>query len=278
MVDPYDGEREELPPPDYDDLDRLLFHFWTPITIKERVPAPSIPEPAPQIGSGQETPPGAYEKPPVVALPAVRPAWQRGGFWGESLPKAQNNCVTWYETWKSLFIFTIPQTKLFVTDKLSLGFPVARDQFEVYEVRVLRNSEEMARWEECVVAVKNGDVINDTATSVVFGGHLNPVPFRCRFAPNDKLVIQVKGKGREPFTQAPDQIHGTHTELVIDGWLNNLLSPIEGRPDPIDLTTPRYPDGRPVVQREDIEITRALIDELRRWKLTEEMEGPHAGG
>lgn len=277
---PFDDEREELPDPSYDDLERLLFHFWTPITIKERVPAPSIPEPAPQIGPGREEPKGEYKKRPVIALPAVMPAWQRGGFWGESIPKAANTCMTWYETWRSLFTFQIPQTKLFVTEKLSVGFPVARNQFEIYEVRVLRNTEEMARWEECVVSVRTTAAPADTATSVAFGGHLNPVPFMCRFAPNDTLTVQVKGRGVEPFSQSPDQIHGTHVELVIDGWLNNLLKPVEGRPAPIDLAVTRHADGSPVVTRQDIEITKALIDQLRLFQLEDDMaqEQVDAGG
>lgn len=281
MVDPYDGEREELPAPSYDDLERLMFHFWTPITIKEQVPAPSIPEPAPQIGTGRQEPKGeGFRKPPVVALPAVMPAWQRGGFWGESLPKVANSCATWYETWRSVFTFQVPQTKLFVTESLSLGFPVAREQFEVYEVRVLRNTEEMARWEECVVAVRTTAGPNDTAASVVFGGHLNPVPFMCRFSPNDTITVQVKGRGREPFSQSPSQIHGTHIELVLDGWLNNLIKPIEGRPEPIDLSLLRHMDGRPVVRRADVEITKALIDYLRMVQLEDAMKQgePDAGG
>lgn len=236
-----------------------MWHFATEPTLRRPAPQGRMTDPAPQApGMMTGLPPSASPPLPVV-LPSRLPPWQAPSFW--SLPVAEKGdaCVTWYNTWVSVLRYQVPDTRMLMVSSVSLEVQAPRTLYETLFVRVMRNEEEMARWEECVTRVPIAPATTvDTGTNVAYGGLLSPAPFYGRFSQNDRIEVQVMpvgvigtaADGSDVFAHNSGDFYGGQLAVHLEGWLSNLMDTREGAPRPIDPAIDRDQAGRPVLTGE----------------------------
>jgi hypothetical protein len=267
--------------PSWEDLDRLLFHFWTP-TFARRDPPATGPMGihVPQVQGAWQPPELPGSRPPTdpprcsLAVPARLPAWQVPNFWATPLPISGRICVPWYETWTTIITFDVPDTHMVLIDRVAIAFPLPRQFYEILEVRVLRNQLELARWEEQVTrAASAWEPEVDMATGVAFGGLLDPIPFFGRFAQNDRIEVQVMAKGRvsldpttgaDVYQHASDNVYGGIVYAQLEGWMASLMDTRDGSPRPVDTACMRDDQGRPIVNSpEMLQLAERLMAALK---------------
>lgn len=264
------SEREPYPEVSYADVERLMWHFFTPTTLKQTVENYVPPPPPSGVPGGAQVPRSA-PPPCMVGFPVRWPAWQRANFWSHNAPQADQSCISWYESWTTVFNYVVPADRVLLVDEISIGFPIAREQFEINEVQVLRNQEEIARWEECITVVATPSAPkNNEATSVAFGGHLSPIPFYGRFAQNDRFIVRVRARGREPFNKVPSEVYGGQARVLPGGWLASIMDGRDDAPRPVDTAQQRDIYGHIIPTATQ----RQIMKNMDQW-LTDLAEDPN---
>ena len=199
------------------DVDRDM---WTGYTPTPKRPSPEFPSKARHQVDKPTTVPLPKRRPPFMPLfgQRVAPPYQEPSVWAQPFHKAETVCLTYYETEYTVLSKTVPDTRIIMTE--AIGYEFERNKFPVGNVlliRVKRDGEVMAEWEEFVAA----NTANP-AERYAFGSVLNPVPCKVRVDKNQNLTVTVTAKGPLPFNKSPADLLVAEAKVVVYGYMDQL--------------------------------------------------------
>lgn len=270
-----------LPDPSWEDLELLMWHFWTPTTQED----PHAPRygfhHAPTLAHEYRVPPEPKVKPlgtkgncPVY-FPAREVDWQSPPFYGKHYPIPGELCIIWYETWTEVISYVVPDTYNMRIDAIGAQWPGPIERYELNEWRLLIDGNEAARWEDMTVRVPtalNPDI--DPSKGVSFGSTLQMVPVHFIAGPGTRVTLEVLAHGRlgmdangnDIYPHEPDDLFMAYVYAEIDGWMSNRMDLRSVPPYPVDSAWMRDNNGNPVLQREDLAFTDRLLQFLHAAK------------
>lgn len=182
--------------------------------------------PRPQIPTFRPPPKGAPPYYPSF-VQFECPPWQCPNVWASPLEKVGEVCVPWCATDVAVLQVPIEKTRLAILLGVSYEIEQAAvNDGDLFTIRVLRNGQEYARWQDMVI----DNAATDPANRYLFGGHLNPIPVTLRIDHDEHLTITFRYDGpiNAPCTPA-DPFNGD-VKIVTEGFLNLLRDTRQGAP------------------------------------------------
>lgn len=216
-----EGVVTPAPRPDNMDIDRLMWTFYTPTP---RRPWPEAPPAArrPEESVLQKLPP---RRPPFMPMFGERvcPPYQCPGVWARPVHKQNGDCLAFYETEYTLLSFMVPDTRMLLVESIGYELQDTLPVGEVFTMRVRRNGETLAEWQDIVAAPETNPV-----RRYAFGSFLNPVPLRLRVDRTQNLTISIVVNGPLPFAKTSADPLNVEAKVILYGYLDQLRDTREG--------------------------------------------------
>lgn len=241
-------------------LDRALWYFWTEITLKRDIPT-LTPTPHPQTATVGEIPSPGEDPPIRINIPGRFPQWITPNYWGRNYSTTGEICGLFYKTWVNAVSTKAADSEMMLVNKISYEIPDLPDN-EVFEVEVLNNSRQLARWEDMKI---NGSAANP-AEQFVFGGHAIPIPIWLRIDWGGDLTVRVRLLGPEdaagnfPRTST-DQFRG-NVKVLLQGFTSTMLETRDNVPRPADPAYPLNSYAEPMLDPKIINTAKKFMQYL----------------
>lgn len=216
-----EGTVRPLPQDKNMDVDREMWTFYTPAP---RRPSSEFPSKArqPEIPTKKHLPP---RRPPFFPLFGERvcPPYQCPGVWAQSVHQPGEDCLAFYETEYPLVTYEVPDTRMLLIQGVGYELGEALDVGEIFTIRVRRDGETLAEWQDIVAAADPNPV-----KRYAFGSFLNPIPFRLRVDRTQRLTVSIVAKGPLPFNKTSADPLNINAKAIIYGYLDQLRDTREG--------------------------------------------------
>ena len=142
-----------------------------------------------------------------------------------------------YATEYTVFSYQIPDTRIVIIDEI--GYEMSRTVpiGHAFKVRVRRDGETMAEWEDQVIT--NAANPNER---YVFGSIARPVPVNLRVDKNQWLTVTVEILGPYPFTKTAADPFNHNFKALVYGVMDRLRDTRDGGYKPVVVPSDRGAD------------------------------------
>jgi len=216
-----EGTVEPYPQVDNMDIDREMWTFYTDAPRRE---APEGPPNArrPEVAPQKALP---TRRPPFFPMFGERicPPYQCPGVWARPVHQIGADCLGFYETEYTLLSFNVPDTRLLLIEGIGYELQDALPVGEIFTIRVRRNGETLAEWQDIVAAADPNPV-----RRYAFGSFLNPVAFRLRVDRTQNVTISITVNGPLPFAKTSADPLNIEAKVILYGYLDQLRDTREG--------------------------------------------------
>lgn len=219
------GENREEP--SYMDLDRDMWSFYTPTPKRASPEFPSRDRQI-ELPSGAEIP--RTSMPPMFPLFGQRngPPYQYPSVWAIPLHDVTETCLGFYNTDYLVFKYVVPDTRILVINEIGYEFDASLPINDMVRIRVVRDSELMAEWDDIVVSASP-----NPAERYAIGSVNRPVPLKLRVDRNQTITVTITAIGPYPNSIANTVPLTVTAKVIVYGYLDRLRDTRDGGAKPV---------------------------------------------